>query len=511
MENRINKPKVFLSHAWENKPFIEKIAADLRRCGIDYWLDSEEIRDGRSWPKMIFEDGLPTCDAVIVYFTEQSIASRVVQKELDAVVVQQLSDQRVNLLPYVSKASIRGLLRSDIQTLHCREWNAQNYDSLLPTVVAEIWRGYLERTIETAVLQEKNRRLEQELENKLLKEKYESSIFSAREEQEFRFLYERLSRKFEVTFGLFKKRADDRNRSMVAEETCLVSIVAVLLATIENGGVYLEFIGQQIFQALGKTLELDGEEVRRGFIGKSVSRKLESSIQTETNTFGLTNVTKKQHFDELVTAYEFSEKMYRFKYWIEYNQLIPNEPLEHQIRVSPEAVQVNHKQAEKDRTTAKALAVDRKLSQIKRRKTWSTNGEGTVAATETVAGIFEDLRNRVAGSNEVLKNIELSFHADQGRCCVSTSAVVLNLNWNCPTNNLDDCVLTVLVNHSKNESESETKTYFLNTFGIKTDNDLKLLWMKKGTSYAEPCSSRHIADLSWDMLMTAVQRYEEES
>jgi len=509
MENRINKPKVFLSHAWENKPFIERIAADLRRCGIDYWLDSEEIRDGRSWPKVIFEDGLPTCDAVIVYFTEQSIASKVVQKELDAVVVQQLSDRGVNLLPYVSKDEIRGLLRSDIQTLHCREWNEQNYESLLPTVIAEIWRGYVERTIETAVLQEKNRRLEQELENRLLKEKYESSIFSPREEQEFRFLYKRLSRKFEVTFGVFKKEEGDQNRSKVAEEICLVSIIDLLLATIENGGVYLESMGHQIFQALGKTLELDGEEVTRGFIGKSVSRKLESSIQTETNTFGLTNVTRKQYFDQLVPAYEFSDKMYRFKYWIEYNGLIPNEPLDHQIRLSPEAVPVDPKQAEKDRATAQALAVDRKLSQTKRRKTWSTNGEGTVAATETVAAIFEDLRNRVTSSNEVLKNIELSFHADQGRCCVSTSAVILTLNWDYATNNLEDCVLRVEVNPCKTAPESETNTYFLATFGIKTNNDLKLLWTKKGATYEEPCSSPDLADLCWDTLMNAVQRYEE--
>src|SRR3954447_4598668 len=151
MENRINKPKVFLSHAWANKPFIERIAADLRRCGIEYWLDSEEIRDGRSWLRMIFEDGIPTCDAVIVYFTEQSLASKVVQKELDAAVVHQLSDQGVTLLPYVSKANLRGSLRSDIQTLQCREWNDQNYESVLPTVVAEIWRSYLESTIENAV------------------------------------------------------------------------------------------------------------------------------------------------------------------------------------------------------------------------------------------------------------------------------------------------------------------------------------------------------------------------
>jgi hypothetical protein len=82
-----------------------------------------------------------------------------VQKELDAAVVHQLSAGGVTLVPYVSEANIRGQLRSDIQTLQCREWNEANYDAMLPTVVAEIWRSYLERTVEAAVLQEKSKGL----------------------------------------------------------------------------------------------------------------------------------------------------------------------------------------------------------------------------------------------------------------------------------------------------------------------------------------------------------------
>ena len=92
--DRINKPRAFLSHSKKDKYFIEKLAADLRKCQIDYWLDTEEIRAGKSWLKMIFEDGIPTCDVVIVYLTENSIKSKMVEKEIDATLIEQLSEKR---------------------------------------------------------------------------------------------------------------------------------------------------------------------------------------------------------------------------------------------------------------------------------------------------------------------------------------------------------------------------------------------------------------------------------
>lgn len=79
MEKLVNRPKVFLSHSSKDKSFINQLYDDLKRCKIDPWLDTEEIRDGRPWMKVIFEDGIPACDAVIVYLTENSIKSKMVR------------------------------------------------------------------------------------------------------------------------------------------------------------------------------------------------------------------------------------------------------------------------------------------------------------------------------------------------------------------------------------------------------------------------------------------------
>lgn len=83
MEERLNKPRVFLSHSKADIEFIERVYNDLRKCHINPWLDSEEIRHGKPWLDAIFKDGISTCDSVLVYFTAASLNSKVVKKEID--------------------------------------------------------------------------------------------------------------------------------------------------------------------------------------------------------------------------------------------------------------------------------------------------------------------------------------------------------------------------------------------------------------------------------------------
>ena len=81
MKERVNKPRAFLSYSSQDLPFIERIDSDLRKCHIDTWRDLTEIRDGEPWQEAIFEDGLPTCDVIIAYFTDISLNSSMVARE----------------------------------------------------------------------------------------------------------------------------------------------------------------------------------------------------------------------------------------------------------------------------------------------------------------------------------------------------------------------------------------------------------------------------------------------
>src|ERR1041385_2325508 len=112
-------PKVFLSHSKLNKTFIEKVYDVLKKCQIDPWLDTEEIRAGKPWLKVIFEEGIPKCDAVLVYFTSESLSSAMVSKEVDASLIHSMNNSNIGFLPFVESESVRTKLRSDIQTLQC--------------------------------------------------------------------------------------------------------------------------------------------------------------------------------------------------------------------------------------------------------------------------------------------------------------------------------------------------------------------------------------------------------
>lgn len=205
MKDKVNKPRAFLSYSSQDLAFIEKIESDLRTCKIDSWRDRTDIRDGHPWLESIFEEGLPTCDVIIAYFTENSLHSGMVTKEVDAAQIRQLEDSGISFLPYVNKSEIRSKLRLDIQTLQSRVWNNENYHEVFPSVVAEIWRSYMERHVGILVLQERNKRLELEIEVQRLQAKSDASAFTSHEEKEFRYIYEKLNEPREISINVYNK------------------------------------------------------------------------------------------------------------------------------------------------------------------------------------------------------------------------------------------------------------------------------------------------------------------
>jgi hypothetical protein len=323
-----NRPKVFLSHSSIDKPFINQLNDDLRKCKIDTWLDTEEIRDGRSWMKVIFEDGIPACDAVLVYLTENSIGSKMVKKELDVALLHQLENGGVAVLPYVSNVGVRSHLRPDLQTLHCRVWNEQNYQETLPSVVAEIWHSYLERVVETATSKEKVRRLELELENQQLKQAKEQDIFTQQEERDFQYLYQALGKGVELHLefltGVTDSTGEPAPRQLMLDAYEILPL-ELLLYHIDSGErtvspYTLLYSLRGLVKMAGHVLDWprDSEdgytEVGRG---KSLIVYLQMFGLLTTEPIGRTEAAYNRD------RYGYTEKLFRFKYWLTYNNLYP--------------------------------------------------------------------------------------------------------------------------------------------------------------------------------------------
>lgn len=74
------KPKVFISHAWENKPVVRQLEERLRAAGAEVWVDHVGIRGGDSLPKRI-SDALEWCDTLVLVWSEASRASEWVALE----------------------------------------------------------------------------------------------------------------------------------------------------------------------------------------------------------------------------------------------------------------------------------------------------------------------------------------------------------------------------------------------------------------------------------------------
>jgi TIR domain-containing protein len=128
-------PKVFISHASEDKAFVLDFAGRLRARGIDAWLDRWEILPGDSFVRKIFE-GIAQAKAVIVVISRHSVDKPWVREELDVAVVRKINDI-IKLIPVViDDSKVPVCLQA---TLWERIGDLKNYDDSVDRVVASIF------------------------------------------------------------------------------------------------------------------------------------------------------------------------------------------------------------------------------------------------------------------------------------------------------------------------------------------------------------------------------------
>ena len=335
MEYLRNRPRVFLSHSKADIGFIKRVDDDLRGCQIDPWLDSQEIRHGQPWLDAIFESGIPTCDCVLVYLTESSIESNMVKKEIDAGIIRKLKDSQIAFLPYVSRAEIRDKLRTDLQTLQVPEWNENNYHSMLPRVVAEIWHSYMDRAIIMATSEEKVKRLEaQSIVDKMEKEAKER-IFSEGEDKDFKYIQKAMDRWEPVIFSMYRRTEGGKHEDL-QEGSYKVNVLAMLLLFIRGGYFEIDdsYVPGKVRDMLLGANPAVKELPEDLYIDVSQAPRLEDELLM----FGLIQRTQfmesfprmtrsgdMQYRQEVRYRFEFTGKVQRFRYWLAVNGLMPQE------------------------------------------------------------------------------------------------------------------------------------------------------------------------------------------
>lgn len=130
-------PKVFLSHASEDKPrFVDDFAKRLRSNGVDAWLDKWEMLPGDSLVDKIFEEGLKEASAVIIVISSHSVEKPWVKEELNSSIVARI-EKGTRLIPVViDDCAVPEVLKS---TLWEKIENFDNYDKSFDRILASIF------------------------------------------------------------------------------------------------------------------------------------------------------------------------------------------------------------------------------------------------------------------------------------------------------------------------------------------------------------------------------------
>jgi len=76
------QPRVFISYAFEEADFARQIVSDLTNAGIACWLDTEQIRGGKTFSPALGE-AIANSLAVIFIATRKSLQSSWVSKEIN--------------------------------------------------------------------------------------------------------------------------------------------------------------------------------------------------------------------------------------------------------------------------------------------------------------------------------------------------------------------------------------------------------------------------------------------
>lgn len=109
-------PKIFISHAWEDKIFVRRLEAELKSAGAEVWVDHSDLQGGDNLPKRI-SDALTWCDTVLFVWSEAASQSHWVELEW----TNALSLRKTIIPCVVSKTPLPALL-ANVLYVDCRDF-----------------------------------------------------------------------------------------------------------------------------------------------------------------------------------------------------------------------------------------------------------------------------------------------------------------------------------------------------------------------------------------------------
>ena len=107
-------PSLFLCHASEDNPFVDKLVKELDRYALYAWYDKREIFVGDSIVERI-NSGLDNSDFLIAVLSPRSVKKPWVVREMSSSLMRQLADRGITVLPVLMEKCKLPPLFADIK------------------------------------------------------------------------------------------------------------------------------------------------------------------------------------------------------------------------------------------------------------------------------------------------------------------------------------------------------------------------------------------------------------
>jgi hypothetical protein len=130
---RFRDTLVFICHASEDKPFVDKLCCLLDEANIPIWYDRREIRVGDSIVQRISE-GLGQASHLAIVLSRTSTSKPWVMKEISAGLVRQLSEASIRVLPIVIDTCTIPPILADVRYANCRSNLSEGVRELLEAI-----------------------------------------------------------------------------------------------------------------------------------------------------------------------------------------------------------------------------------------------------------------------------------------------------------------------------------------------------------------------------------------
>jgi hypothetical protein len=89
---------IFISYSHADKPFVDKLAANLIKHDAHVWVDTWELNVGDSILNRV-QEAIRVSSALLIVLSKASVASEWCKKELNAGLMRELDEKRVVVLP----------------------------------------------------------------------------------------------------------------------------------------------------------------------------------------------------------------------------------------------------------------------------------------------------------------------------------------------------------------------------------------------------------------------------